>query len=187
MNLQYYFLFLILLLVARPAFSQTSLERDRIQLREQRDKALATAAEPINRKYQASLEQLLKRATQLNDLDTAVKLKDELTVIQAQNAAPANASSAAPSVGSETRIIQALTTKDWFFHWETSAPNTPVRFHPNRKYGTGSDPSPKEKWSLELKWVVAIPEHYLIPIDDNTLRGFFISTGRQVGAFAEKK
>lgn len=60
-------------------FAASPLERELAQLREQRDKAIAAATEPINRRYQASLEQLLRRATQANDLDTANKIKAEMT------------------------------------------------------------------------------------------------------------
>ena len=58
--------------------AETPFEREFVQLREQRAKAVAAAVDPINRKYQATLDQLLRRATQGNDLDTAIKLKAEL-------------------------------------------------------------------------------------------------------------
>ena len=48
------------------------------QLQDQRNKALAVASEPINRNYAASLKQLLQSATQAADLDSAVKIKEEL-------------------------------------------------------------------------------------------------------------
>ena len=62
--------------LASPALAESSFERD---------KALATAAEPINRRYREQSEQLLLRATQANDLDAAVKIKRE---VDSQN--PAN-------------------------------------------------------------------------------------------------
>jgi hypothetical protein len=54
------------------------LQRELKQLQEDRQKALAAAAEPVNRRYEASLQQLLRRAMQSNDLDTAVKIRAEL-------------------------------------------------------------------------------------------------------------
>jgi hypothetical protein len=55
-----------------------SYERDLAQLREQREQAKAAVVEPIERRYQVALEQLLRRATQGGDLDTALKVKEEL-------------------------------------------------------------------------------------------------------------
>jgi hypothetical protein len=60
-------------------FAASPLERELAQLREQRDKAIAAATEPINRRYQTSLEQLLRRATQAADLETANRIKAEMT------------------------------------------------------------------------------------------------------------
>lgn len=63
---------------AAPLQAQTDAAREFEQVQQQRDKAIAAAIEPINRRYQQSLEQLLRRATQSNDLDTAVKIKAAL-------------------------------------------------------------------------------------------------------------
>ncbi len=59
-------------------FAESPFESELAALKDQRDKALAAAAEPINRRYQAALEPLLRRATQANDLTAAVKIKAEL-------------------------------------------------------------------------------------------------------------
>ena len=72
--------------------AETSFERELKQLQEQRDKAIASAAEPINRRYQTSLEQLLRHTTQANDLETAVKIKAELQNLQATVSASSTAS-----------------------------------------------------------------------------------------------
>jgi hypothetical protein len=56
----------------------TDAAREFDQLTNDRDKALAAAAEPINRRYQTALEALLRRATLANDLDTAVRIKQAL-------------------------------------------------------------------------------------------------------------
>ena len=61
-----------------PVRAQSDTAREFKQQQEERDKALAAAAAPINQRYAAVLEQLLKRATQANDLDTAVKIRAEL-------------------------------------------------------------------------------------------------------------
>jgi hypothetical protein len=59
------------------------LENEFLQLREKRDKALATVAEPINDGYRASLEQLLQRANTEEDKDTAAKIRFELQALKA--------------------------------------------------------------------------------------------------------
>lgn len=63
----------------------TPLDRQYQQLWEQlqrvkaeRDKASVAAKEPVLRSYQAALEQLLRRATTANDLDAAMKIKQEM-------------------------------------------------------------------------------------------------------------
>jgi hypothetical protein len=53
-------------------------ESDLRQLEQQHAAAVATAVEALNRRYQADLEQLLKRATQNNDLDAAIKINNAL-------------------------------------------------------------------------------------------------------------
>lgn len=63
-------------------YSESQSERELAQLREQRDKAIAAAVDPINRRYHASLDQLLRKATQSNDLEAAVKIQNELKGIQ---------------------------------------------------------------------------------------------------------
>lgn len=41
-----------------------------------------------NRRYQTSLEELLRKATQANDLDAAIKIKDKLTTLPGAKAKP---------------------------------------------------------------------------------------------------
>ena len=74
--------------------SDTAREFEKVTL--ERERALAAAAEPINRRYQTSLEALLKRATVTNDLDTAVRIKQVLEKLSAKT--PATLSPAIVSV-----------------------------------------------------------------------------------------
>jgi hypothetical protein len=64
------------------AAGSSDIEREFSQLKAQHKRALTQAVEPINRRYQASLEPLLRRATQAADLDTALKIQNELKAIQ---------------------------------------------------------------------------------------------------------
>jgi Lipocalin-like domain len=76
------------------AASDAAREFERVTL--ERERALAAAAEPINRRYQASLEALLKRATATNDLETAVRIKQVLEKLSSKT--PATLSPASVSV-----------------------------------------------------------------------------------------
>jgi hypothetical protein len=62
--------------VVRGAPSTYGRELDDLQ--KQHSQAVVAAVEPLNRRYQASLEQLLKKATQANDLDTALRIRKSL-------------------------------------------------------------------------------------------------------------
>jgi hypothetical protein len=68
--------------------ADSDMLRNLKQLKEQRDQAVAAAIEPINRRYQTSLEQLLRRATQGNDLDLALKIKAEIQAVTSETTAP---------------------------------------------------------------------------------------------------
>ncbi len=57
-------------------------------MQEQHDRAVVAALEPINRNYRQALEQLLRHATLVNDVDTAVKIKAELAIVDIPQNAP---------------------------------------------------------------------------------------------------
>jgi hypothetical protein len=93
-------------LLADPQFE---LELKRLQA--EREKALAAAAEPINKRHQAALELLLRRATQAADLSSAVKIRDELQKLGAATAQPKE-----PVTDTAEALAQELigTKWDWF-------------------------------------------------------------------------
>ena len=72
------YLILTFWFLAPLVFAGSEYDRQLAELAAQRDKAIAEASEPINRRYQTSLEQLLRKATQANDLDAAVKIKNAI-------------------------------------------------------------------------------------------------------------
>jgi hypothetical protein len=74
------------LLLLPTAHAETPYERELQQLIDQRDKALA----PVLARFNAAAEQLMKRAAQGGDLETAEKIKAEM----AQAAVPGSAKSA---------------------------------------------------------------------------------------------
>ena len=96
---------------ASPIRAESPFEREFKQLREQRDKTVAAAVEPINRRYQASLDQLLRRATQGNDLETALKIKEAMTVVS-----PGAPTAATPSSEATTqRLAKKLEDTKWYY------------------------------------------------------------------------
>jgi hypothetical protein len=102
-------IFVISTLSGTSLFAVPPLEQELAQLREQRDKAIAAAAEPINRRYQASLEQLLRRATQTSDLATANKIKAEMT-------GGASAPEAATQFAGGPRTVERTLPGQW--NWQ---------------------------------------------------------------------
>ena len=70
--------FLIAIAAISSVRAESPNERDFKQLKDQREKDLATAAEPINRRYAKSLEQLIKRTSDAGQVELAVEIKKEL-------------------------------------------------------------------------------------------------------------
>lgn len=65
-------------LLLLPAVAQTDTARELKQLQDEHDKAVSTAVAPIHHRYTDALETLLRRATQMNDADTANHVRAEL-------------------------------------------------------------------------------------------------------------
>lgn len=81
MNLNWLLLVLFGLLVS-DADAQSSALRDFEKLKEQRDKAIQAATQPVQEKYLAALETLLQNAIRSGDVDGAAKLKAEFEAAQ---------------------------------------------------------------------------------------------------------
>lgn len=79
-------------------------------LQVQHEKDLAAAAAPINARYAAALEGLLKRATQAADLDTANKIQEQLKLLRAPAAERKLPDIKPLFVGSTWQIGSALIT-----------------------------------------------------------------------------
>jgi hypothetical protein len=124
---------LILLSLAGPILAESDAWRELKQLHEQREKAVAAAVEPINRRYQTALEQLLRRAMQSGDLETAVSIKNELSVLGATG-------------GDEgkTAFELALTSNAWT--WTIPGGRSVLRFKP--------DGNVVGDWSFKARWAI---------------------------------
>jgi hypothetical protein len=104
----YLFTLGFVVLAVSPLLAETDIGREMNQLQDQHTKAVVAATEPLKRRYQTALEQLLRRATQANDLDTALRIREQLAALGAAAASP----SAKPHYTRET-LPQLLTTTEW--------------------------------------------------------------------------
>ena len=95
--------FLLLAIVATSALAESPYERELMQLAAQRDQQVAAVTEPIDRKYKEALEGLLRRATQANDLDAALKIRQAQGITGAA-AVAAPATVTLTKLGLERRI-----------------------------------------------------------------------------------
>ena len=73
--------FFYVLSVTISASAESTFESELKVHAEIKDKALLAATDPIYRRYRTSLEQLLRQATQANDLEAAVKIKAAISAI----------------------------------------------------------------------------------------------------------
>jgi hypothetical protein len=60
---------------------ETETARELKQLQAQHEKAIAAALEPINARFQQSLENLSRHALQANDVDTALMIKEVISTL----------------------------------------------------------------------------------------------------------
>ena len=81
-------------------------ERELQRIVQDRNTAIAAAVEPVNRRFQGALEQLLRRVTQSGDLDTALKIREALQSLDPK--APVAAAVPAPPA---SRLINST----WFW------------------------------------------------------------------------
>jgi hypothetical protein len=92
--------------------------RELTQLQQQRDKALQSATEPIQRSYRQGLEALARRATQAGDLEAAELLRKELEKLGGPEAAESLASPTV-SAGADAIAKHLIGTKWTYFGKET--------------------------------------------------------------------
>jgi hypothetical protein len=123
------------LIAATPLFAASD-ETEFLQLREKRDEALANAAKPINQQYQTSLQQLLRRAIDDKDKDTAAKIQFELQSLSTGGTAsllPADA--AARSVAADPATFQGqLAETKW-------------RLNPDKTFVLHADGTSTSNWT----------------------------------------
>ncbi|MEA3187015.1 MAG: hypothetical protein QOD99_845 [Chthoniobacter sp.] len=92
---------------ATTSFADASYRNEFKERQEKHEKELVAAVEPINRRYQDELQQFLKKATQVGDLETALEVKEALRI-------PAPAEK--PSAGAGALVptdLEARVLGDW--------------------------------------------------------------------------
>ena len=107
------FPFLLLLLGSPILRADAGLKLELTHLQEQHAKALAAAAEPINRSYLAALQQLQFQAEQSKDSDTVARIQAEIKALQATTVTHAE-------------VHAAIDDTDWT--WERPGANVPIHF-----------------------------------------------------------
>ena len=139
--------------------AQAPFERDFNTLREQRDKAAAAAMDPINRRYQAGLEQLFRRATQGSDLDTALKAKAELQALSATTApagvtvrtTPVETSGVTPKTVIPTKVRSSnLVLSPEAMPWEQAVQWCVANRVQMLSYATWADEKNRDKLNAEI-------------------------------------
>lgn len=96
------------ILSTSPLLAETDIAREMNQLQDQHITEVNAAIKPLNRRYQSSLEQLLRRATQAKDADTAAKIQEQLAALNDGAAAAAGQ----PHYTKDT-LARLLTTSEW--------------------------------------------------------------------------
>lgn len=100
---------------------------------------------------------------------------------------PAKSATGGPVIAGMSRetILQMLPGKTWYSHWEIKDRARPTQFrildNGQIQFGTSEN-----NLNLELRWVLNQGGHLYVPIDQRTIHGFYIPTGRQKGFFADK-
>jgi len=87
---------------------------------------------------------------------------------------------------SREAVLQMFPRKTWYSHWENRNRNHPVEISVGDDGQVFVGDDTHKNWKLELRWVLNEGSHLYLPIDDYTVHGFFISSGRQKGLFADK-
>jgi hypothetical protein len=89
---------------------------------------------------------------------------------------------------SNTEIIRMLQAdRTWYWHWEQQDRSRPFKFTIEKDGRIFASDAPNQQDSLERRWVLFHNGHCLIPMDSQTINGFFIETGRLVDAFTDQK
>jgi hypothetical protein len=153
---------LILTALSLPAFGQSppandALSREFSQLREQRNKALSQAAEPINRRYAASLEQLFRRATQAANLELATSIKAELQSLGGSvGADPMKPAPAlATAQGSPSELKRLFEETQWAFY-QNASDEKPVTTWVFRKDGKLITNGHYQSWDVEAPNILKV-------------------------------
>jgi len=169
----------------REAMEAASLryDRDIADAKKAYEESLRQASKKLINAYDASIGSAMKRGGG-DALDLANELNSEKKELQVKiDINLASQSKESTASAAHDKLKKLLTSKVWYFHWEENPPNRnhPLRFLPNGRV----EGDPGGSWSIEPMWVVKNAGSYHLLIDDKTMRGFFVPTGRQTGMIAD--
>ncbi len=146
--------------LASGARADSTYERELKRLTDQRDKEVATAVAPIQKRFQAAAEQLLRRATQAGDLDAANRIKAQLV---------------APAPSAEPSLKQLIENSrwDWFNSADpVGAPAASIKFNSD---GTGAF-----NWGDRARYEIIPPNALkVIDVDRSTTWHFIVDTAKK--------
>lgn len=140
--------------VAGVARAESAYDRELKRLIDQRDREVAAAVTPIQKRFQVAAEQLMRRAMQAGDLDAANKIK-------AQLAAPVNTA--------ETSLQKLIENSrwDWFNSAEpVGAPAAAITFNSD---GTGLF-----NWGDKARYEISPPSGLKVMDLDHKATWYFI-------------
>ena len=145
------------LLLLQPVQAATKAERKFERLTQKRDKSLASAAEPINRRYQSALEALLRKATQDNDAEAVLKIKQATERLAA----------------SDSRHSSKLVG---VWHVQNLADQTQATYDIQSDNTVKMDGRPPGKWEVKEKQLIVRYDHggfekYDLPAKRGLLKG----------------
>lgn len=87
------------------AIAQSTFDKELATLSAQRGEAVFKALKPINDQYRSALEAMLKRATQAGELDSAMKIREELKNAPTNEVMTSNFSKSAEATKLESRLV----------------------------------------------------------------------------------
>ena len=87
------------------AIAQSAFDKELATLSTQRSDAILKALKPINDQYRVALEAMLKRATQAGELDSALKIREELKNAPANEVVTSNISITTEGIKLKSRLV----------------------------------------------------------------------------------
>jgi hypothetical protein len=143
------------------------------------EEAVAKARKQLSDNYDIAINSSMKRGAA--GLDLANQLNAERKLKLDEDSHAEGAEVAGPTL---EQIIAMLEGKKYFLSWEPGT-NGGTAVYSVKRLKVLVDGQPK--YNLERRWIVIDPgASIFVPVNDRTLRGFWVPTGRQLGLELQK-